>query len=89
MALLKRKSQQKPVESAEELVEDEEEQPIVAELDELQTYIGRKTDRIWLWTAINHHAPGILAMEIGDRSSQTFAKLWQRAVLTLPLSKQK
>jgi IS1 family transposase len=29
--------------------------------------IGRKTDKIWLWTAINHHAPGILAMEIGDR----------------------
>jgi len=46
--------------------------------DELQTYIGRKNDKIWLWTAINHHAPGILAIEIGDRSGQTFEKLWQR-----------
>ncbi|MBV8887612.1 MAG: IS1 family transposase [Chroococcidiopsidaceae cyanobacterium CP_BM_RX_35] len=65
-------------ESAQELPEDEKDHPVVAELDELQTYVGRKTDKIWLWTAINHHAPGILAIEIGDCSGQTFAKLWQR-----------
>jgi len=65
-------------ESAERLSEDEEDHPIVAELDELQTYIGRKTNKIWLWTAIDHYAPGILAIEIGDRSGQTFEKLWQR-----------
>ena len=47
-------------------------------LDELQTYVGRRSDKIWIWTAINHLAPGILAMEIGDRSGQTFARLWQR-----------
>ena len=41
-------------------------------------YIGRKTDKIWIWTAIDHHASGILAMEIGDRSGQTFDKLWKR-----------
>ena len=62
----------------DKLPEDEEDHPIVAELDELQTYIGRKTDRIWLWKAINHHAPGILAIEIGDGSGRTFAKLWKR-----------
>jgi IS1 family transposase len=44
----------------------------------LATYIGRQTDKIWIWTAINHLAPGILAMEIGDRSGSTFNKLWQR-----------
>ena len=68
-------------ESGEELPEDEGDEsgePELAELDELQTYIGRKTDKIWIWTAINHFAPGILAMEIGDRSGQTFDKLWQR-----------
>ena len=54
--------------SGEELPEDEEEdEPTIAELDELQTYIGRKTDKIWIWTAINHYSPGILAMEIGDQ----------------------
>ncbi|MDJ0590635.1 MAG: IS1 family transposase [Pleurocapsa sp. MO_226.B13] len=65
-------------ESGEELPEDESEEPQLAELDELQTYIGRKTDKVWIWTAINHLAPGILAMEIGDRSGQTFEKLWNR-----------
>lgn len=36
-------------ESGEELPEDEEEdEPTIAELDELQTYIGRKTDKIWI-----------------------------------------
>ena len=66
-------------ESAQGLPEDEEDHPTVAELDELQTYIGRKADKIWLWTAINHHAPGILAMEIGDlRSCTIFSKGCQR-----------
>lgn len=64
--------------SGEQLPEDELEEPELAELDELQTYVGRKTDKIWVWTAINHLAPGILAMEIGDRSGRTFDKLWQR-----------
>lgn len=65
-------------ESGEELPEDESREPKLAELDELQTYIGRKIDKIWIWTAINHYASGILAMEIGDRSGQTFNQLWQR-----------
>lgn len=30
--------------TAQELPEDEEDHPVVAELDELQTYVGRKTD---------------------------------------------
>ncbi len=65
-------------ESAEELPEDEEDSPIVAELDELQTYIGRRNNKVWVWTAINHYDPGILAIEIGYRSGQTFEKLWKR-----------
>ena len=58
--------------------EDEEDLPMIAELDELQTYVGRKTAKIWIGSAINHYLPGILAMEIGDRSGQTFEKLWKR-----------
>lgn len=65
-------------ESAEDLPEDEEGQPVIAELDELQTYVGRRTHKVWLWTAINHYVPGILAIEIGDRSGRTFEKLWER-----------
>ncbi len=64
--------------SGEQLPEDELSEPELAQLDELQTYVSRKTNKIWVWTAINHLAPGILAMEIGDRSGRTFDKLWQR-----------
>jgi IS1 family transposase len=69
-------------ESAESLPEDEEgHYPIVAELDELQTYLGRKSHKIWVWTAIDHYVSGILAIQIGDRSGQTFEKLWERIKL--------
>lgn len=53
------------------------EEPELAELDELQTYVGRKTSKNWVWTAIIHLALSILAMEIKNRSGKTFDKLWQ------------
>ncbi len=65
-------------ESGKELPEDEEDSPMVAELDELQTYIGIRSNKVWIWTAINHYQPGVLAIQIGDRSGQTFEKLWKR-----------
>lgn len=65
-------------ESGEKLPEDESGEPELAQLDELQTYIGRKTNKIWIWTGTDRLASGIIAMEIGDRSGQTFNKLWQR-----------
>ena len=61
-------------ESAAGLPEDEEDHPTIAELDELQTYVGRKPDKIWLWTAINHHDLGILAIEVGDQARSNFCK---------------
>ncbi len=35
-----------------------------------------KKNKIWLWTAVNKHYPGILAWVLGDRSSETFQLLW-------------
>ena len=64
--------------SGEDLSEDESANPKVAQLDELQTYVGRKQNKIWVWMAVNHYLPGILAVQIGDRSGQTFEKLWKR-----------
>lgn len=43
----------------------------------LQTFVGSKKTLIWLWTAVNHFAPGILAPVLGDRSAETFKPLWQ------------
>ncbi len=50
--------------------------PLVGQLDELQTYIGKKTNKIWLWTALDKNYSSILEWELGDRSSKTFEKLW-------------
>jgi IS1 family transposase/transposase-like protein len=49
--------------------------PEVGELDELETFVGKKT-KIWIWTAVDHFKRGILEWEIGDHSEQTFAPLW-------------
>ncbi len=43
-----------------------EEIPEVTDLDELQTFVGNKGNKVWIWTAVNHQQPGILAWVIGD-----------------------
>lgn len=43
--------------------------------DELETFVSKK-NKIWLWTAVNKHYPGILAWVLGDRSSERFKLLW-------------
>lgn len=37
----------------------------------------QKKTLIWLWTAVNHFSPGILAWVLGDRSAETFKPLWR------------
>ena len=39
--------------------------PQVGELDELETFVGSKKNKIWLWTAVDHFKSGILGWEIG------------------------
>ena len=50
--------------------------PELAQIDELQTFVGSKKNKIWLWTAVNGHEAGILAWVLGDRSAATFWQLW-------------
>lgn len=52
-------------------VPETDEKPEIADLDELQTFVGNKRHKIWLWTEVNHWRPGIVAWTIGDRSSTT------------------
>jgi IS1 family transposase/transposase-like protein len=54
------------------------EKPLVGQLDELQTFVGNKKNKIWIWTAVNKAKKGILEWQIGDRSSNTFEKLWEK-----------
>ncbi len=51
--------------------------PEVTEIDELQTFVGCKKNKLWIWTVVNHWNQGILLWTIGDRSDQTFARIWQ------------
>ena len=57
-------------------VAEEDEIPEITEIDELQTFIGQKKNKVWIWTVVNHWRPGILRWVIGDRSSLTFQSLW-------------
>ena len=54
------------------LTEDKTADPVeVAELHELQTFIGSKKQKVWIQIALNHYRPGILAITVGDRSGKT------------------
>jgi len=61
-------------ESAE--VPESEEISEITDLDELQTYVGNKRHKIWIWTAVKHWRSGILAWVVGDRSAARFKLLW-------------
>ena len=50
--------------------------PQVGELDELETFVGKKQNKLWIWTAVAHFAPGILGWVVGDHSAATFRSLW-------------
>lgn len=56
---------------------DPETNPEVGELDELETYVGSKKNKIWLWTAVDHFKSGILGWVLGCHGSKTFATLWE------------
>ena len=53
-----------------------EEIPEITEIDELQTFIGNKKNKVWIWTVVNHWQPGILLWTVGDRSSNSFQIIW-------------
>ncbi|MEM9510542.1 MAG: IS1 family transposase [Cyanobacteria bacterium P01_E01_bin.35] len=55
---------------------EDSEIPEITEIDELQTFVGNKKNKVWLWTVVNHWKPGIILWTIGDRSSSSFQILW-------------
>ena len=60
-----------------QICDDNYEIPETAQIDELQTFIGSKKNKIWVWTVVNSKMPGILKFVIGGRSAATFTVLWQ------------
>jgi len=44
-------------------------------MDEMWSFVGRKSQQRWLWHAIDHHTGQILAYALGTREDETFLKL--------------
>ena len=68
------------VEEAGESLSDElqdEEIPEITEIDELQTFVGNKNNKLWIWTVVNHQKKGTILWNIGDRSHESFEPIWQ------------
>ena len=68
------------VEEAGESLSDESQDseiPEITEIDELQTFVGNKNNKLWIWTVVNHQKKGIILWNVGDRSHESFEPIWQ------------
>jgi IS1 family transposase len=48
------------------------------ELDELWSFVLKKTRKRWIWIALSRHTRQVVAYFIGDRSEQSCRQLWAR-----------
>jgi insertion element IS1 protein InsB len=46
-----------------------------SELDEIWSFVARKSNPRWLWHAIDHHTGAVLAYVLGRRKDEVFLKL--------------
>jgi insertion element IS1 protein InsB len=49
-----------------------------AEVDELWSFVGNKTNPQWLWLALDVRSRQVLAFHVGDRSQKSARRLWNR-----------
>ena len=49
-----------------------------AEADEMWSFVSEKTNKQWVWMAIDVETRQVLAFYVGDRSRKSARKLWQR-----------
>ena len=49
-----------------------------AEADELQSFVGKKANKQWLWLAIDTQTRQALAFHVGDRSQKSAYQLWNK-----------
>src|SRR6266849_794232 len=48
-----------------------------AEVDELWSFVGKKTNRQWVWITLDATTRQVIAFPVGDRSRQSAEQLWQ------------
>jgi len=51
---------------------------IILELDELWSFVLRKSEKRWIWLALCRETRQVVAYAIGDRSATTCQQLWDR-----------
>jgi insertion element IS1 protein InsB len=47
------------------------------ELDELWSFVAKKSDQAWIWVALCRRTRQVIAYAIGDRSEATCRRLWE------------
>jgi insertion element IS1 protein InsB len=53
-------------------------QRLEAEMDELWSFVGKMTNRQWVWIALDATTRQVIAFHVGDRSGQSAAALWEK-----------
>ena len=48
-----------------------------SEIDEMQSFVGKKANKQWIWIAIDVNSRQIIAFHVGDRSGQSAKALWK------------
>ncbi len=82
-ALLKKNSKEITVEivpiifeqDSEEVKPESNLQEFKVQVDEMQSFVGKKANQRWLWHGINHYTGEILAYVLGSRTDEMFLKL--------------
>jgi len=54
---------------------------LAAEADEMWSFVGRKSNKQWVWIAADVSSKQVIAFYVGDRSRKSAGKLWQRIPL--------
>lgn len=49
-----------------------------AEADEMWSFVGKKSNKQWVWLAFDPHSKQVLAFFVGDRSRESARQLWKR-----------
>ena len=62
-----------------------DEQVLVMEVDEFWHFLKKKKNKLWIFKAYDRHRQRLIDWEIGDRSHQTFKRLYERLKKFNPL----
>ena len=49
-----------------------------SEIDEMWSFVSKKTNKQWIWIALDSETRQVIAFYVGDRSKDSAGKLWNR-----------